>query len=466
MKRMRLHTKLFSAFAALAAGSLCLAQAQTFTNIVLTTFDSPSDSFVNFAHWWGGSVYSFAWDPQNASGGGAGSGCVKVNFDWTPTSPLSGFPQPQFAILDGNGGGGWNASFNGYPATAVMGFYYDLDFDIKMDPASATSAANGTYGTIQAGVAVPGWSQRWLWSTNFPAGDTGWHHVHAYIDPTLPGIDAMGGFCLILPWQQAGSGTSSTNAFYTNASQVTTFYLDNIQYTTNLTKPLNPPTLTLKPVKPLPGLNLNTASSDGGNDRESIATVSPNYSWAGASSPVTYSIKIAKYPGTNYSGFQTHLFLCSGAGGAAPGTEDAPDWNEPNCVFIQIQNNADGTGQARFMWKTNDAGANDMLWGAGTLGILHDTNGVLGTWSFTFANNTNITITTPSGTTTNLFFPDSDAVTANFPQGGTVAYFGVQANAGGNTGQGVVVTNIKVNGGGLATINDNFDTGVLNALTP
>jgi hypothetical protein len=460
------YTKHLTVLGLIAAGGLAVGQAQPFTNRILSTFDTSADPYLIFYHWWGGDIWGVSWDgAQNAPNTNAatGSGAAHVTFDWTDTSPQSGFPQPQLALLDGTAGGGGNM---GAPGTIVDGYYYDLDFDIKFDPASARSANDGSFGNIQIGAATASWGQIWLYTVNgYAATNTGWNHVHAYIDPTTPNVDQLSGFTLLLPWQTFGSGTASTNAFYTNASQVTSFWLDNIIFTPDLTKPLNPPTLSLAPVRPIPGLNLRTSTTDAQYDRQNIATLGTDYSWVGATTPVTYSLTISSYPGTNNPYFETHIYIASGLGGSPPGTESAPDWNEPNAIFLQIQNNADGSASGRFMWKTNDPNANDMIWGpTGTLGTVHDTNGVLGTWSITFVNDTNVTLTSPSGITTNFFFPDAVAVQTSWPQGATVAYFGVMPNGAGDMGQAAVVTNIKITGT-TTPINDNFTQGVLDPNT-
>ena len=230
---------------------------------------------------------------------------------------------------------------------------------------------------------------------------------------------------------------------------------------------MKPPTLTLAPVAPTPGLRIQTSSSDGEYDRENIATANGNYSWVGAgSTPVSYSLTLAKYPGTSNPGFETHIFLASGAGGGIPGTESAPDWNEPNCIFLQIANNSDGSASARLMWKTNDPGANDMIWGPnGTLGTVHEPAGPLGTWSLSFVNDTNGTLTSPSGLSTNFVIPDPDTLQAVFPQGAVVAYFGAMPNATANPGQGIVITEIKITGptSSITPIDDHFTEGVLDA---
>ncbi len=448
------------------AASMAVSQAQTFTNIVISTFDSASDPYVNTYYWWGGDVHTTTWDgTQNATStlvpNTPGSGALEIMVNWTDTSGVSGNQQPQFVFLDGFNGGGSGIS----SGSVVNGFYYDLDFDLKFDPASARSAVDGSFGNMEVGVATTGWAQNWLWQ---PTGYTnqGWNHIHIPINPTTPNIDQMAGFIFGFPWQ---TSSSNTNAFYTNATQVTTVWLDNIVFTTNLNKNLAPPTLTLAPVAPTPGLNIQTSSSDGEYDRENIATVSSDYSWVGAgSTPVAYSLTLAKYPGTNNPYFETHIFLASGASGTPPGTESGPDWNEPNTIFVQIQNNPDGSASARFMWKTNDPGANDMIWGPiGTLGSLSEPAGPLGTWSIAFVNDTNVTLTSPSGLSTNFNFPDDAALQAAFPQGSVVAYFGGMPNATSNPGQGIVITDISITGpaSAITPIDDHFTEGVLDANT-
>ncbi|SPE59005.1 conserved exported hypothetical protein [Verrucomicrobia bacterium] len=443
----------------IVAASASSLLGQTFTNILVSSFDTSTDPFVNVVQWWGGDVWSVTWDgTQNATStivpNNPGSGALEFSLNWTDTSGVSGNQGPQFCWLDGLNGGGWNTSFNVAAGTPVDGYYYDFDFDLKFDPASARSANDGSFGNIYVGFAMPGWSQQWAFYGNGYTNE-GWNHIHAYIDPTWPNIDQIGGVAVYLPWQ---TSTGNTNAFYTNASQVTTFWLDNIVFTTNLTKPLAPPTLTLSPVKVTPGLSIQTSAGAGTYDRDSIATVSDNYSWVGAgSSPVTYSVTILKYPSTNNPNFQTQIFLASGGAGTPPGTEASPDWNEPNCIFLQIQNNADGSASGRLMWKTNDANANDQLWGSGTLGTLNDPAGVLGKWSLSFVNDTNVTLTSPSGLSTNWVFPDDSALQTYFPQGSVVAYFGGQPNAAANVGLGIVLSEVSISGPGLTPIDDKFN---------
>src|SRR5205807_8937789 len=81
-----------------------------------------------------------------------------------------------------------------------------------------------------------------------------------------------------------------------------------------------------------------------------------------------------------------------------PGTADAPDWNEPACILVDIHANADESGTATFHYKTNAPGSNgaptlDGMSGQyfnasptnGPVGQLGSVTGaiILGTWTVT-----------------------------------------------------------------------------------
>lgn len=427
----------------LAAGSVAVSQAQTFTNIVISEFDG-SEAFSALYRWWGVNTFSCQWDgtvnsPTTLAPTNAGSGSIIMTSDWTGTSGASGNPEPQLMLMS-------EFSQQWYSSYTVNGFYCDLTFDLLLDPSSAKTA-NGDYGHIQAGVLVNGATTVQCWDS--PAfNSNGWAHVHAYIDPTQTGVDSISGFYLYWPWQ-----TVANNAGAIQGPQK--FWIDNLIFVTNLTKPLAPPTLSLAPVQATPGLNISSSGS-GQYDRNSLGTTFADYSWVGkGSTPAVYSLTIAKYPGTNFANYQAHIFLCSGASGAVPGTENAPDWNEPNCVFLQILNGADGAGNARLMYKINDPNANDQLWGSGTLGYLTDTNGVQGTWSLTFEQDTNVTITSPSGMKAAFTFTNAADIQNAFPPGSVVAYFGAVPDTTANAGQTVVLSQIALSGF-TTPITDNF----------
>jgi hypothetical protein len=426
------------------AGSLALSQAQTYTNVILGQFDCDGCGTIHsFAQWWGEPTWEESWDgSQNAittlGPNNAGSGAHKFTVHWL-SAAVAGTNQNQLMLwqeVDGT------QNYWVDPSQRISGFFYDLDFDIKFDPNSAKTV-NGDFGHLEFGVSTPSWNQIYL--TNFPAftNNAGWTHVHCYIDPAIVGVDQITAFLVYYPWQPGAITNDQT------------FWIDNIIMKTNLTKPLKPPTLSLAAVTDKPGLNI-AANGSGDNPRESIAA-GGNKSWVNhGSTPVTYSLTITNYPGTNHPGLQTHFFLVPN-----PGGESGPDWNEPNCVFVQLLNNADGTATARFMYKTNNPNNNSMLWGPGTLGYLNCSNGILGTWSLSFTHNTNILMTAPSGQTTTLAFPDETAITSLFPDPLT-AYFGQQKNGSANAGVVSTYSRARITGAADADIDDTFPGPSLN----
>ena len=429
----------------LLAASLVSVQAgvENFTNVVVSKFDG-TEPFSNLYRWWGLNAFNTELDTTvnqttTLAPNEAGSGSLKCTADWTGTSGAGGgAPEPQLMIWNALCGSVWNTS------VTVNGYYYDLNFDLMIDPNSAKTA-NGDFGHLRAGVTINNWAQVTLWDV--PAYNvTGWTNLHVYIDPAKPGIDYITGFWLNWPWQ-----TAADNAGAIQGTQ--TFWVDNIIFTTNLTKPLSPPTATLTPAPPVvTGLNI-TSSGASQYDRNSIATLNGE-SWVDATGPVTYSLIISKYPGTNYPSYQTHIMLIPN-----PGTETAPDWNEANAVILDIENQANGDVVANFRYKTNQPGANSMLYGAGALGSVTSTNGALGTWSMTFLHNTNVVLTAPDGATNLVSFPDEQALRDLFSDP-VIAYFGAQPNTTADIGQGIVLSNVKITGT-ASPVNDSFSGSAL-----
>ncbi len=424
-----------AAIALIAAGSAGVSQTLPSTNVVVAQFDTASDPFSTMYEWWGGPVYATEWDgtqnnPTTLGPNNPGSGALKLTADWSVVNTTGG-PQPQLMLINAFSGTEWNQN------VTASGFYYDLNFDIKFDPASGKTA-NGDFGHLQAFVTDTSWNRIQVWDD--PAfTNSGWTHIHGYVDPAAVGADTITGFALSWPWQ-----TSDTNGAI---SGVQTVWLDNIILSTNLTKPLNPPTLTVKPAPPAsPGLNI-TSVGGAQYDRNNIATLADE-SWIYGSTPVTYSLTIAQYPdATKYSSYQTHIMLVT-----APGTEAGPDWNEPNVIFLDIENQSDGMATAALRYKTNSPNANGMFYAGGYLGSVTSTNGPLGTWSMTWDNITNVTVTAPGGATLSTNVPLDVANLFGSP---LIAYFGAQPNSTADVGQGIVLSNVKVTGT-TSPINDSF----------
>jgi hypothetical protein len=236
--------------------------------------------------------------------------------------------------------------------------------------------------------------------------------------------------------QQNKTGSSLTGT--------TTFWLDNLILGVRTNAP-PPPTLALTPVTTPPGLMI--VASGGGNEynRGLLRTLdpvngTPYYSWLGhGSTPVTYSMTITSYPDASHNAFQSVIFL-------VPGIQNDPgiDWDAPDVVEMVVQNNADGSATGSFQYKTNEPQGNAMFGGAGHLGDIQCAS-PLGTWSVTFLNDTNVTMTGPGGVSTNMHFPDAAPLQGIFinPLSG---YFGNQQNGPNNAGQASVYSRFKISG--------------------
>jgi hypothetical protein len=253
-----------------------------------------------------------------------------------------------------------------------------------------------------------------------------------------------------------------------------TFWIDNVTLETAAAPPPPPPPPTMGISPAVPGLSLFTGQSSAINDREDLETVNNNYSWIGASGPVSYSFTVSSYPVNTNDDFQTQIFLIPN-----PGTESAPDYSEPNVIFLDMESTTTGT-QATFRYKTNQVNGNGMIYGSNIFGMpgalaAIGTSNKTGTWTLTFNDNTNVTITTPAGTSTNFSIPDGTFVVPSggqtnvpagtvIPAGSTstlfsnnvVLYFGVQGNNTAAIADHIVVSDFKVTGLGTADFDDNF----------
>jgi hypothetical protein len=425
-----------SALGLALAATIAVGQAQTFTNIIFNQFDDAT-SWNTMAKWWGDPPVAYEWDGTvNVAPGPYGtnatsSGSMKVTVDWNSSHNQLMIWQE----VDGNQT--WWVN----PENRINGFYYDLSFDIKFDPASSMGV-NGGRGNIRFGVTTPSWAQRELIAFNpFPVTND-WTHVDCKISPNLVDIDQITGWYMYFNWQPG------------NITNQQVFWIDNLIFYTNLNKDLKPPTLSLAPVTSNPGLQIIAAAGD--YPRQMIRTLPANeYTWIGkGSQPVTYSLTITNYPSNPYTNFQTHILLVPN-----PGTENAPDWNQPHTLALMIENHMDGTASGYLRYKTNLPNANAMMYNSeptnGPVGHIATVEAPtpLGTWSLTFLNDTNITVTGPGGVTATANL-ELDA--AGYFGSGLVAYFGNQPNGSVKSGQFCTLSRVKITGAWGPDIDDTF----------
>lgn len=414
-----------------------LAQNSNPTN----SFDTDA-SIVSVNKWWG--IGSATWDPNLDAGNDPGSGSLRLEIPYTE----AGGEQFMFHWTIANR---WQWD-NGFVLDATT--YTNLALDVRVDPSSSPTTSGTSYGNLQIGLTTrTSWDNRINareWS--LPLTSTNWTHVNIPVNPTWNFLNEVVGFYAYM-W----SGDAHTNNLILN--------LDNVM----LTKPtapvvIPPPTLSLQ--KATPGLNL-IASTEVQYERRSIRSTDTSMSWYDSTEPVTYALNIKEGPGLASPGYQAHIFLAP----SEPNDDAASiDWNTPNLVWLHIESNAAGGGQATFRYKTNHPGANAMLFntnpaatnasgviGVGNLGTIQS-SAITGDWKMTLANPGVVTMTAPDGTSTNLTIP-ADA--AALFSGGMRVYYGIQANNDTQYGRGYVFQNVKVSTPTRTLLEDNFSGDTL-----
>jgi hypothetical protein len=343
----------------------------------------------------------------------------------------------------------------GYDKTVVMplNIVTQLAFDIHVQPGSPTNSS-GNFGTITMALIDPntsGADYGYFTGITIPGSATnGW--VHLVDSNTVSDIVTMEGNNIS---QTIGPGFDY-NSYGGYPTNPITFWIGNVAVVTAALPPPPPPPPTVSISPTMLGLNLFTGNSSLYN-RESLETVNANYSWVGATGPVSYSFTITNYSVGSNDAVQTQIFLVPN-----PGTESAPDYTEPNLVFMDMESTTTGAS-VNFRYKTNEPNGNTMVYGVGTLASIA-TNTAIGTWTLTFNNNTNVTMTIPGGASTNFSIPDSTGATTALFASGVELYFGVQAGNAGGTSDHIVASDFTVTGLGSADFNDNFvaDAGTLN----
>lgn len=396
----------------------------------VSRFDTETEAYA-WTRWWGAAGQIYEFDAGVDAGGSTASGSLKamVDFDFGSFGTDN-----QFAARADFPGG---ATLDGTQFT-------NLTFRLRWSVDSPKNA-DGNFGYLEYGFRNSDWSQTWLGGQTIAggSGDT-WLTVNAPIAPTLPKLDTIAGVVLKL-WSGNAGGLSGTTVFWVD---------DIVLQASKSTEPPPRPSLAMLPATS--GLRLAASSQGAQYQRQNVRTQAADsdgnphaYGWVGQSSPVTYSFTVKDYPAANHSGFQTHLFLVPEAGMPYGPGDNSIDWNAPNVVFVQLANQADGSAGFRFMIKTNLPSGNAMFWNTdpangavGTLATISDAS-PLGTWSVTFRNDTDVTLTTPSGTTTN-FSLASEAVSL-FAEP-LYAYFGVQPNTMENIGQAATLSRISIAG--------------------
>jgi hypothetical protein len=381
------------------------------TDIFVSRFDTAS-ARTGWRFDYGGVTNAIVFDAAEDATNNPASGSLKVTFGFNPA-------------LFGNNGGAITLDL---PSPLAGSDFLSMEMDVKVANGSAVDASESS-GYLQL-VIRNGATYEFYAQVGTPVRtNDGWRHL---VSSPLTGEF---GDIRAITIELAGSETLNGPV---------TFYIDNLKFTKTSGPPPGP---TLGMERPIRGLNLIPTS--GQYQRQNIASVNNSgLGWIGVADPVTYAVTIHKYPDGSHSGFQTHLFLVPGT----PGTDNSPDYTQPAIVFLDIQSRGDGTAAAAFRYKVNEPNGNSFLYGAGTLGVVTNSTPV-GTWSVTFTQDTNATVTSPGGATGTFALPPAAAALFADP---LAVYVGAQPNAGGNVGQTLVLGRFRLTRGATAVIDDNF----------
>jgi hypothetical protein len=416
--KTKIQRRLLSALAGLALiSSASLAVAQ---DLDVNTFDSGISGidWSNFRTY----IYSYdaVWDASQDANGNPNSGSMYLTVNW----PLQSDP---------NWNEGWNdVQIAFYTPPFNPTGYINFDVDIKVDVTNSSLSADGwSYGAVELIINNP-WTTVVGWVNLAPTAE--WQHLSGSFSGIPSGTysEAVIGFI-------SNGGSSLTGSV--------SYWIDNIVFTAPPTVFTNRPALSIAKAPP-PGLTCIASKPSGTYQRQMVATVNSNYSWNTAtavSHTTTYSMNIAACPGGNYSGFESQMFLIPQLGMVAG---PSIDWYSANVVDFFVGANPDGTGSGTLQYKVNDPSD----WTAALVVSKNCASGPVGTWSLTFNNNTNVTITAPDNTSTNFTIPASNASLFQDP---LFVYVGTLPNNNANIGQSSTFSRVQVSGA-AGSINDTF----------
>ena len=296
-------------------------------------FDQDADGW---GRGWGVEDFTIDWDGSTDSKGDAGSGSLKITVNYPTSSSWQEFNLQKALGFD-------------------FGTYSKIAYDVKVDAATSTATANGDFNTTQIALRGPGWSWNG-WHTTKPLVAGEWTHVEEVLPSSFSSVVALNiGF----------AGGDFVGPI--------TYWLDNVRFVSDTVAP--PPSVAME--RAVAGLEVVATGSQ--YQRQSLRSVEPKYSWVGSTGAVRYSFDLAKAPGAGATDHFVYLWLI-GTESVDPGS--SPDWNEPNGVFLEIRQGANGTYSALLSHKTDAPNSHGTRFdAAGVLGRIDSIGSILGRWT-------------------------------------------------------------------------------------
>lgn len=264
----------------------------------------------------------------------------------------------------------------------------------------------------------------------FPAAGTGWQHI------VMP-LSTFG-------TANAGAMVWTTNAFsfgigafMNGLTDINPQEIDlaNVVITENTVAPLSP---TNQILSAKPGLRLFAQNNQHNYNQEGFSTVDQNQSWVGvatSANPVSYSITLGDF--NTVAGYTLYVQFAQGANPGDP----FGVYNAANALVWSITSGGGTSGFTTSVnWKTN-LPANGQPNVAMPLTTTTSTNGV-GTWTLTFTDDLDGTVTAPDGTTGTVTLPDETAA-ADFGNL-CIIDFGTAPNNNSGYGQWITFNKIAI----------------------
>lgn len=431
-----------------------LSHAQTAQDYIVSQFDD--GTLQGWAGNYGNAPYVIEHDPNEDRGPGASPGAMKITIDFNlcadPVQNQRDWEKVMGEVLD-------------------LTKYTALHFSVKVDPSSSRLSdwGGGAFGGLRPHIRLSSWGGDSNMGSN---PDNVWVGTDAYgswvdyrytIDQTLPNLEtrqAMGvwGFDMWSGWGSCAAPIGHTNTVI--------FWMDNIwfEFNTN-TAPTPPPTMAIEKAGPA---GVQITMDDKGSQWQRDALVTPSgagpYFWTSQGQyPVSYSMTIADFPDTaSATNFEAHMYIINQDTSAGNETYGGADWNVPDIFILRIENTDARDVTATIQWKTNLPNSNPPAGELNNPAVLRSPT-ALGTWTVTFLNSTNGTLTGPGNITTNFTLPE-EAVVNNFSPATSFMQFGMfkndVPNDGHNNDRHGTYSRVQFNGA-VAAFDDDFTGATL-----
>ena len=367
----------------------------------------------------------------------------------------SGLPETTSIVTPGDGGSGNAMQVTFYPVSGLSVNFqsatptyaasgntdpyatnYTLSFDMAIQGVDISSGYGGLEISVQNGGGIFG-PHRLFDFLVPPAGSAGSGYQHySYNLGTFSGSLALTNGNLAFGIGVVAYGNNMT-------ASPETILLDNVQITMK-TNPPPPPPPTLSVLITKPGLRIFAKNYSAPFNQEGLATVDWYQSWVGAtpSNPKSYSITFEDFD--TIDNYTLYVQFVPGAG-----INPYVVWESPNAFVWSITHV--GTGFTTSVdWKTNHiefGQTNNALTLATT-----STDG-RGTWTLTFTNDTDGTVTAPGGSSGSFSLPADMAALFADPVG---IYLGTAPNGSGGYGQYIDISRITTTNVTGVRLNDDF----------